>query len=215
MTADLTLLWQTAACGLLRTAEDGTIQIVNETFCRWSGYAADELVGHRRVQDLFTVGARIFHQTHWAPLLRMQGSVSEVKVDVTHRDGSVFPIVVNAIRRNEGGAVVHDLAAYVARDRDRYERELMQSRRRLEELHAAAKDRALFAEQMIGIVSHDLRNPLGTVQMCAALLEELAEDAQQQGVIDRLNRATTTATQLIADLLDFTQARLGSGIAVS
>ena len=30
---------------------------------------------------------------------------------------------------------------------------------------AAAEDRALFAEQMIGIVSHDLRNPLSVVSL--------------------------------------------------
>ena len=27
------------------------------------------------------MGGRIFHQTHWAPLLQMQGSVAEVKLD--------------------------------------------------------------------------------------------------------------------------------------
>ena len=65
---------------------------------------------------------------------------------------------------------MHEIAAFVARDRDKYERELMPSRKRLEELvaeanrlHAEAKDRALFAEQMMGIVSHDLRNPLSTI----------------------------------------------------
>ena len=33
------------------------------------------------------MGGRIFHQTHWAPLLQMQGSVAEVKLEVVHRDG--------------------------------------------------------------------------------------------------------------------------------
>ena len=70
-----------------------------------------------------------------------------------------------------------DALQTIARDRDTYERELVLSRKKLEALVAEAtrlqlelKDRALFAEQMVGIVSHDLRNPLSTIQMGAALL---------------------------------------------
>src|SRR5688572_29952874 len=137
-----------AACGLLQTSDDGTIIRVNRRFCEWVGRSASELVGVR-FQDLLTMGGRIFHQTHWAPLLRMQQSISEVKLDVVHRDGTSVPMVLNAFRHEEeGGVMVHELAAFVARDRDKYERELVLSRKRLEELHEEAKDRALFAEQM-------------------------------------------------------------------
>ncbi|HMI91145.1 MAG TPA: PAS domain-containing sensor histidine kinase [Polyangiales bacterium] len=211
-----------AACGLLRTTDDGTFLRVNQTFCNCIAQPADELVGRRRFQDLLTVGGRIFHQTHWAPLLRMQGSVSEVKLDVMHRDGSTIPMVLNAIRREQGGEMVHDIAAYVARDRDKYERELVQSRKRLEaaiaestRLRDEAKDRALFAEQMIGIVSHDMRNPLSAIAMGAAVLTSGELSAGQQRVISRIARATDRANRLIADLLDFTQARLGEGIAIT
>jgi sigma-B regulation protein RsbU (phosphoserine phosphatase) len=152
----------------------------------------------------------------------MQGSVSEVKLDVVHRDGTTIPMVLNAIRRQQDGAMVHEIAAFVARDRDKYERELVQSRKRLEvaiadatRLEAEAKDRALFAEQMIGIVSHDLRNPLATVAMGAAVLTGSELSPSQQRVVSRVARATERANRLIADLLDFTQARLGKGIAVT
>ena len=84
------------ACGLIQTTADGTITRANVLFCKWVGYTAAELVGQRRFQDLLTVGGRIFHQTHWAPLLQMQGSISEVKLEVVVRDGTVVPIVVNA-----------------------------------------------------------------------------------------------------------------------
>jgi phosphoserine phosphatase RsbU/P len=217
------LRFDTLPCGLLQTSENGAIRIVNQTFCQWTGYAVNELVGQRRLQDLLTMGARIFHHTHWAPLMRMQGSVSEVKLEVVHRDGSALPMVLNAVRLEaEDGTIVHDIAAYMARDRDRYERELVQSRRRLEEaiavsneLQAAAQDRALFAEQMIGIVSHDLRNPLNAIQMGASLLAASGLAPNQLRVVDRINRATVRSSRLIADLLDFTQARLGAGISIS
>ena len=104
----------------------------------------------------------------------------------------------------------------MARDRDKYERELVQSRKRLETLvaeatrhQAEAKDRALFAEQMVGIVSHDLRNPLSAIAMATALLVRGELSESQQRTANRIGRATERATRLIADLLDFTQARLG------
>ncbi|MEP6790830.1 MAG: PAS domain-containing sensor histidine kinase, partial [Ramlibacter sp.] len=204
-----------AACGLLQTDSNGVLLRANRTFCSWTGYTQEELVGRRKLQDLLTMGGRIFHQTHWAPLLQMQGSVSEVKLEMVHRDGHVVPMVMNAIRRESNGAVVHDVAAFVARDRDKYERELVQSRRKLEALHEQAKDRALFSEQMMGIVSHDLRNPLSTIQMGSVLLTRAEATPNQIRVLGRISRAADRAVRLIADLLDFTQARLGTGLAVS
>lgn len=206
----------------MQTSEDGTFLHVNRTFCVWLGRSPEELIGCRRIQDLLTPGGRIFHQTHWNPLLHMQGSVSEVKLDLRHQDGTTIPMMLNAMRHQHAEGVVHHLAAYVARDRDKYERELVLSRKRLETLvaeatrhQAEAKDRALVAEQMIGIVSHDLRNPLSAIAMATALLVRGELSESQQRTVSRIGRATERATRLIADLLDFTQARLGTGLSIS
>jgi sigma-B regulation protein RsbU (phosphoserine phosphatase) len=214
--------FEAAPCGLMQTTEAGLIQLVNSWFCQWVGYQREDLVGKRRLQDLLTVGGRIFHHTHWAPLLRMQGSVTEVKLEVQNRDGHVLPMIFNAVRVDRDGAVVHEIASYVARDRDRYEQELVRSRRRLEELvteanrlQAEAKDRAGFAEQMVGIVSHDLRNPLGAIKMGAAVLEGSGLPEGAQRTVARINRAADRASSLIAELLDFTAARLGRGLVVT
>jgi sigma-B regulation protein RsbU (phosphoserine phosphatase) len=221
-TEECRALLDAAPCGLLQTRADGTILRVNRTFCDWIGYAAEELVGRLRMQDLFSVGGRIFHQTHWAPLLQMQGSISEVKFDVVRRDKASVPMVFNAAVRVQQGVAVHEVAAYVARDRDQYERELVRSRKRLEELvseatrlHAEANDRALFAEQMIGIVSHDLRNPLASILLGTALLARGELSESQQRTLNRVTSSTERANRLIADLLDFTQARLGGGLPIA
>lgn len=217
----MTDAWLDAApCGHLQTADDGMILRVNRTFATWIGRAPEELVQQKRFDELLTMGGRIFHQTHWLPLLRMQGSVSEVKLEVLHADGSKLPMVLNAVRHEVDGKIRHELAAFIARDRDRYERELVNARKRLEDLvaeaqllHAEAKDRALFAEQMIGIVSHDLRNPLSTVTMGASMLADSVPEAQKK-VVARIQAAAGRAADLISELLDFTAARVGKGIAV-
>lgn len=208
-------------CGLLRTGPTGVIAQANATFCQWLGYERQDLVG-RRLQDLLTVGGRIFHLTHLAPLMQMQGSVSEVKLDFVRRDGATVPVVLNAQRCATQQGVHTDIALFVARDRDKYERELVHARKRLEvlvaeaeALQSQARDRALFAEQMMGIVSHDLRNPLSTIHMGAQLLTRTETRPHQLSVLARITRATDRAHRLINDLLDFTQARLGSGLHVA
>lgn len=218
---DARIVFDAAPCGLLRTDAQGRLLRANQLFCKWVGATEAELK-QRKLQDLLNIGGRIFHQTHWAPLLAMQGSVSEVKLELIHRDGSSIPMILNAIRRSEAGRVVHDIATYVAQDRDKYERELLTSRKKLETLvaetkllHQQARDRAVDAEQMMGIVSHDLRSPLSTVQLSLDLLKLRGVGGEHAPTLERIARAVDRAQRLIRDLLDFTSARLGSGLTVA
>src|ERR1700684_1371438 len=92
-------LFEHAACGLLLTASDGQILRVNATFCGWLGYDAADLAQVKHIQDLLTAGGKVFYQTHWSPLLQMQGSVAEVKLNMMHRDGHMVPMLLNAVRQ--------------------------------------------------------------------------------------------------------------------
>lgn len=215
-------LFHAAPCGVLRTRADGTITLVNQTFCTWTGFQSDELVGGMKFRDLLTVGGRIFHQTHWLPLMQMQGSISEIKLDIVKSDGEAIPMVINAVMHHEEGEAFQLIATFIARDRDKYERELLTARKRLQRsveeakrLQEVATDRALLAEQMIGIVSHDLRNPLGTLTLGAELLGDANVAEPQEPVLARMRRASDRANRLISDLLDFTEARLAGGLSVS
>jgi sigma-B regulation protein RsbU (phosphoserine phosphatase) len=80
---------------------------------------------------------------------------------------------------------------------------------------ARAQDRALFAEQMVGIVSHDLRNPLSAILMGVRLLEHGESAPNRLRVLDQVRRSAQRAQRLIAELLDFTLARVGRGLTVT
>jgi len=224
-------LYDSAPCGLLTTLPNGSIVAVNHTFCSWMGVSADELVGHKRWQDLMTVGCKIFHQTHWMPLMQIQGSVAEVQLEFASREGTTLPALVNGRQRGSGDQLRHDIAVFVANDRRKYERELLSARRRAEQLleserkaqaalaealrqqEQQAHQRAVLAEQLIGIVSHDLRTPLNAVALGASLLAAGDVSAAQARTVGRISSATQRASRLIADLLDFTQARLARWVA--
>jgi serine/threonine-protein kinase RsbW len=133
-------LYENAPCGYLSTLPDGTVVKVNRTFCTWIGRAAGQVLGSR-FQDLLAVGGRVFHETHLAPLLRMQGAVREIALDVLRADGSVLPCLLNAVelRDAEGAPVLVRATLFEATARRRYERELLTTQRTAQESEARAR----------------------------------------------------------------------------
>ncbi len=133
-------LYENAPMGYLSTLPDGQIVKVNRTFCAWTGRPSGELIG-TRFQELLSVGGRVFHETHLAPLLRMQGAVREIALDVVRVDGSLLPCLLNAVElRDESGAPLLVRATlFEATARRRYERDLLAAQRAAEESEARSR----------------------------------------------------------------------------
>jgi sigma-B regulation protein RsbU (phosphoserine phosphatase) len=129
-------LFEDAPCGYLVTHLDGTIVKVNRTFEAWTGLRRERLVGGTRLQDLLSVGGQIYYETHYAPLLRMQGSVRAIAVEIVRADGSRLPALVNSVvSKDETGAPqVVRTTIFDATDRRQYEQELLTARRREQEI---------------------------------------------------------------------------------
>ncbi|HEY3976378.1 MAG TPA: SpoIIE family protein phosphatase [Streptosporangiaceae bacterium] len=123
-------LYENAPCGYLSTRLDGQIAKVNGTLLRWLGYARHDLVGRRHFADLLTVGGRIYHETHFAPLLSMQGEIGGVALDLLAADGSRLPVLVtSAVKKSPAGEpLLIRTTIFDARDRRAYERELLRAR---------------------------------------------------------------------------------------
>lgn len=69
-------------------------------------------------------------------------------------------------------------------------------------------------EQFIGVLGHDLRNPLGAISMGATLLAEATLDEGQARALEMMQSSVVRMSGLIEDTLDFTRGRLGGGIAL-
>ena len=209
---DAESLFQHAACGLLLCAPDGLILKANATFCGWLGYAETELLGEKKLQDLLSIGGRVFHQTHWRPLMQVQGSVSEVLLDVRPRHGDKLPMLFNAVRRKHGEMQYDEIAVFVATDRRKYEQHLQLARSDASALNEqlAAADRR--KDEFLATLAHELRNPLAPMRNVLEVLN-LAQfdDPQLAWAREVLGRQVSHMTHLVDDLMEvsrITQGRL-------
>ncbi len=139
---DLQDLFDNAPCGYLSTRPDGRILRSSHVLGEWLGVGRDALVG-RRFQDLLSIAGKIYFETHFAPLLRMQGRFNEVALDLVHADRTKVPVLVNAVeRRDEDGRPRSlRLTIFKAEDRRRYETELLAAREALRVLNEMQEGR--------------------------------------------------------------------------
>ena len=138
---DLEDLFENAPCGYLSISPAGKISKVNATFCAWTGFEKPTLVG-KRFQDFLNIAGRIYFETHFAPLLRMQGYFNEVALDIVIQDGTRLPVLVNAVekRSGDGNVLFVRMTIFNAADRRRYEKELLAARAVAEESSAALRE---------------------------------------------------------------------------
>src|SRR5580700_4350800 len=67
----------------------------------------------------------------------------------------------------------------------------------------------------LGVLSHDLRSPIGTMKMSAQLALNIgALNERQMMLMSQIIASSGRATEIIDHLLDLTRARLGSGFQV-
>lgn len=89
--------------------------------------------------------------------------------------------------------------------------------RELRSAAEAAADRRLlrFAETFVGVLGHDLRNPLSAITLSAqSILDRHPEDAATERYSQRILTSGRRMARMIDQILDLTRARLGGGIAV-
>jgi sigma-B regulation protein RsbU (phosphoserine phosphatase) len=213
---DLADLYENAPCGYVSLAPDGRIVKLNRTLANWIGRPADELIGNR-FGDCMSFGGRIAFETHLAPLLRLQGHVGEIALDLVDPSGAKIPVIANAAEKRsaEGAHLLTRMTLFKAVDRRAYERSLIAARDKAENAVEAEHETAVLREQFIAVLGHDLRNPIAALSSGVALLgkEELSD--RGRFIVDAMGQSVGRAAALIDDVLDFARGRLGEGIILS
>jgi len=78
-------------------------------------------------------------------------------------------------------------------------------------LYGLAQSANRARDEMLGIVSHDLRNPISAIGMCARVLEENApaNPSERAALLGTIRESATWANRLIQDLLDVASIERG------
>ncbi len=156
---DIDDLYEHAPCGNLSTLPDGTIAQVNATLLDWLGYTREEVVGVRRFADLLTVGGKLYHETHYAPLLALQGEIAGIALELRTKDGARMPVLVSPTVKtgSDGQPQLIRTVVFDARDRRAYEQELLRARQAAE--HDRERLRNLVSALQASLLPRTLPTP--------------------------------------------------------
>jgi sigma-B regulation protein RsbU (phosphoserine phosphatase) len=212
---DLEDLYENAPCGYISLTPDGRIAKLNYTLAGWLQRSAHDIVG-RRVTEILGFGGRIAFETHLAPMLRLQGEVAEIALDLLDAGGDRVPTIANAAEKRDGDGnhISTRITLFKAVDRRRYERSLIEARDKAEHAASAEHETAQLREQFIAVLGHDLRNPLAAIGAGMRLL--VKEDLSERGrlILNDMEKSVSRANLLIGNVLDFARGRLGQGLTL-
>ncbi|HYO65263.1 MAG TPA: PAS domain-containing sensor histidine kinase [Archangium sp.] len=187
---------------IFRVSPEGLIVSWNAGAERVKGYRADEILG-QPFAVLFTPEDAAAGQPEWEMRVATEKGVYQGEGIRVRKGGERYTaeVTLRALADQEG---VHRGFVKVTRD--------ISVRKRIED---ELRRRAEFEQQLIGIVSHDLRTPLSAITLATALLmrsEMLSE--RHTAILGRILSSSERALRLISSLLDFSQARVGGGFSI-
>ena len=173
---------------------------VNEAAVRHSGYTREEMLGQTKPEMGFWVAPD--QREELLRQLIAEGQARDFEVTFRTKTGEERYLLTNSeVITYEGEPAVLSVSVDIT---ERKELEAQREARREEaETLTRAKD------EFLAILSHELRNPLGTITTALGVLNRLVTTDELHHVTDILQRQTARLTRLVDDLLDV--ARVTSG----
>ena len=189
-----------AADAIISVDQNQRITVFNEGAERIFRYSKGEMVGaplERLIPGRFREQHREYFAKFAAGVESARTMADRREVFGVRKDGEEFPAEASISKVAVGDATFFSV---VLRD--------ITYRKNIE----AALQRAIVArDDVLGIVAHDLRNPLGAITMAASILERPGEEPERrdQEPRDIIMRSAKRMNQLIQDLLDVAKLEAG------
>ena len=189
------------ADGLIGVDQAGNCTFLNEAGSTLLGYSPSEMRGepvHPRIHHTRADGGE--HSESECPVHLALGSGETVLVpdDVLWRkDGTSFPVQLIISPMKDAREVRGVVLTFT---------DMTEIRAAEAALHEAVRAR----DEVLAVVSHDLRNPISTIAAAAELLSDVSMPPERQGEnLEIIGRAAHRANRLIQDLLDVATIEAG------
>ncbi|MDE2504584.1 MAG: PAS domain S-box protein, partial [Burkholderiales bacterium] len=208
-------LYDDAPCGYHSLAPDGSVCAVNATELAMLGYAREEFVG-QPIERFMTPESRALFQRRYAQFLA-SGSARDLDFDFVRKDGSVLPVLLNAVvvRDAEGRHVSSRAALVDNSERKARERQIaaMQDElaRRAEEAETANRAKSAFLANM----SHEIRTPMNAILGLSYLMARDTAEPLQRARLAKVDAAARHLLQVINDILDLSKIEAGKMVLES
>jgi PAS domain S-box-containing protein len=171
---------------------EGRIVLANQRLAEALGHSIEDIIG-RRSDELLPAAVAQEHRRHDQIVLR-ENRALEVEEVAPSPDGDRTFLAIKFPIPNDPplvGAIATEIT----------ERKKME-----DELRVAIRTR----EDLLAVVSHDLRNPLGTIMLSTSMLQQAAPlDTRSRRHVEMIHRSSIRMETLIDDLLDSANIRAG------
>jgi PAS domain S-box-containing protein len=195
--ARLRTVIETGVIGVLFWHVGGRITFANDSLLRMLGLTREEA----GALDWRGLTPRE-HRAQDDALVRRLGEGEPVtfEKEYLHADGSRVPVLVAASpfpdAPESGVAFVVDLTEQ-------------------KRVHAELEEQIAFEERLVGVVGHDLRNPLSSAKLHLNLvLRDAGLPAAARGRLQRLQDVLGVMERIVGDLLDLARIRAGRGLPI-
>ena len=202
-----------AADAIVSVDDEQIITLFNQGAERIFGYTAAEVIG-KPLDLLLPPDVHEIHREHIRQFARTgesarrMGERSEVRG--RRKNGQIFPAEASISKFDLGNrrvftAVLRDITERRAAEQERAR--LLDAER---SARAAAEVALRTRDEVLAVVSHDLRNPLSVIDMCAASLShKLPPDDAARSLVRTIESSTAWMNRLIEDLLDVARVEAG------
>ena len=198
---DLRSILGGTADGLIGIDQNGNCTFLNEAGSTLLGYSPSELRGepvHSRIHHTRADGRELSESDCPVHLALGSGETVLVPDDVLWRkDGTSFPVQLIVSPMMDAREVRGVVLTFT---------DMTEIRAAEEALRDAVRAR----DEVLAVVSHDLRNPIGTIAAAAELLAEVGMPPERQAEhLEIIRRAAHRINRLIQDLLDVATIEAG------
>lgn len=241
MKFDYEEFYNEASVGFFTTNSSGTIINANPFFLSLIQCSAEEVIGKMSFQEFLPIGAKIYYQTHYLPLLQIDGGVKEINFEILGKDKSKIPVLVNSQKKTKDGSaqLIHSVVFHIAQ-RGLFEKELIAERKHAETLTEKLKatNQKIVAQaetinkqnisldalnaikdKFFNIVAHDIKAPLNNLLSFVYILQEPIENNDLKGlkpIVEQVGKSILDTVELVDNLLHWAQSQMMEyGISLS
>lgn len=196
---------------------DGCYIDVNRSLLRMLGYAYDEMVGHTSLELQIWVDPENRAQTYRK---LKEGTAQDLEWQFRTKACEIKTVIFSAVELSIGGEECILSTTLDISERKRAEEERAELLRREQEAREQAEAAVRARDELLSIVSHDLKNPLAGIIANGQMLRRRTERAggPEAGSLGRLAERVEDAARrmlvLLDELLDFGQLQSGQPLSL-